>query len=124
MLAVTQGGLAPFLDPVNLAKFTRVQRRRSMATIDPGVTGRRRRGKTRRSRQAKARDPPIPTEKPLTISVPEAGAKYLGLARNASYEAAVRGDIPTIRVGKLLRVPVRAMERLLDQAASKLEAAE
>jgi hypothetical protein len=53
-----------------------------MATIDPGVTGRRRRGKTRRSRQAKARDPPIPTEKPLTISVPEAGAKYLGLARN------------------------------------------
>jgi excisionase family DNA binding protein len=102
-----------------------------MATLDPGVTGRRPRGKALRSRKAKARAPPVPlpakpapTEKPLTISVPEAGAKYLGLGKNASYEAAVRGDIPTIRVGKLLRVPVRAMERLLDQATSKLEAAE
>jgi hypothetical protein len=103
-----------------------------MATLDPGVTGRRQRGKALRSRKAKARAPPAPSqsappvarEMPLTISVPEAGAKYLGLARNASYEAAVRGDIPTIRVGKLLRVPVRAMERLLDRASSKLEAAE
>jgi predicted DNA-binding transcriptional regulator AlpA len=45
--------------------------------------------------------------------VPEAGA-ILGLSRNASYEAAKRGDIPTIKIGKLLRVPVRAIERLLD----------
>jgi len=28
--------------------------------------------------------------------------------------AAERGDIPTIRVGRQLRVPVAAMERLLD----------
>jgi hypothetical protein len=32
----------------------------------------------------------------------------------ASYQAAQRGEIPTIKVGRLLRVPVRAMERLLD----------
>ena len=38
------------------------------------------------------------------LSVPEAGA-MLGLGRNASYEAARRGDIPTIRIGKLIRVP-------------------
>jgi ribosomal protein S14 len=51
-----------------------------------------------------------------TLSVPEAGARYFGLSRNGSYEAAARGQLPTIRIGRLLRVPVRAMERLLDQA--------
>jgi predicted DNA-binding transcriptional regulator AlpA len=49
----------------------------------------------------------------LVYRVPEAGA-ILGLSRNASYEAAKRGDLPTIRIGKLLRVPVRAIERILD----------
>jgi hypothetical protein len=53
---------------------------------------------------------------PLTMTVPEAGAKYYGLGRFGSYAAAQRGDIPTIRVGRLLRVPVRAMERKLDEA--------
>jgi hypothetical protein len=48
--------------------------------------------------------------------VPEAGKRYLGLAKNGSYDAAKRGDIPVVRIGRLLRVPVRAMERLLDQA--------
>ncbi len=56
------------------------------------------------------------SEQPLTISVPEAGAKYFGLSRNASYDAAARGDIPTIKVGKLLKVPVRALEKMLDNA--------
>lgn len=54
------------------------------------------------------------TENPLTISVPEAGSRYFGLSRNAAYAAASRGDIPTIRIGRLLRVPVRAMESKLD----------
>ena len=34
---------------------------------------------------------------PKTISVPEAGKQYFGLAKNASYEAAARGQIPAIR---------------------------
>ena len=51
-----------------------------------------------------------------TLSVPEAGWIYYRLKRNASYEAAKRGDIPTIRVGRLLRVPVASMERRLEQA--------
>jgi len=50
----------------------------------------------------------------LTLSVPEAGKRYFGLSRNGSYAAAEAGDIPTIRVGKLLRVPIRAMEKKLD----------
>jgi hypothetical protein len=49
-----------------------------------------------------------------TITIPEAGRMYFGLSRNASYAAARRGDIPTIRIGKLLRVPVRALEAKLD----------
>jgi hypothetical protein len=51
-----------------------------------------------------------------TLSVPEAGRIYFGLGRNSSYEAAVRGDLITIRVGKLLRVPILAMERRLAEA--------
>jgi len=47
-----------------------------------------------------------------TLSVPDAG-RQLGLGRNASYEAAARGDIPTIRIGKRLLVPIPLFERLL-----------
>jgi Helix-turn-helix domain len=53
------------------------------------------------------------------MSVPEAGEKYFGLGRNAAYDAAARGDIPTVRVGRLLRVPIRALERMLDQAGQR-----
>jgi hypothetical protein len=48
-----------------------------------------------------------------TISVPEAGREYFGLSRNGSYAAAARGEIPTIKIGKLLRVPIIAMEAML-----------
>jgi hypothetical protein len=51
-----------------------------------------------------------------TMSVPQAGALYYDLGRNASYQAARRGDIPTIKIGRLLRVPIIAMERRLIEA--------
>lgn len=57
------------------------------------------------------------TEK--TISVPEAGRRYFGLSRGTSYEAAHRGEIPTIRVGRLLRVPIAAMEKKLDRVGDE-----
>jgi hypothetical protein len=56
------------------------------------------------------------SEKELTLTVPEAGKRYYGLSRNGSYDAAKRGDLPTIAVGRLLRVPIRAMEKKLDRA--------
>jgi excisionase family DNA binding protein len=59
---------------------------------------------------------PTPNESPRTLSVPEAG-RWLGIGRNASYEAARRGEIPTIRIGRLLRVPVVALERKLSEVA-------
>lgn len=48
-----------------------------------------------------------------TISVEEAG-KRLGISRNSAYEAAKRGEIPTIKIGRLLLVPEAAFERMLD----------
>lgn len=53
-------------------------------------------------------------EQCLVYEVPEAGA-MLGLGRNAAYEAAKRGDIPVIRIGKLIRVPKAAFHQMLDR---------
>jgi len=47
---------------------------------------------------------------PKTITVPEAGRRYFGLSRCGSYAAVKHGAIPVIRVGKLMRVSVAAME--------------
>jgi hypothetical protein len=52
----------------------------------------------------------------LTISVPAAGKLLADLSRNGSYAAAARGEIPTIKIGRLLRVPVRALERMIERA--------
>lgn len=41
-----------------------------------------------------------------TITVPDAGALFFGLARNGAYAAAKQGDIPTIKVGGRIMVPV------------------
>jgi hypothetical protein len=59
------------------------------------------------------------TEERKTMTVPEAGRQYFGLARNASYDAAKRGDIPVIKIGSRLRVPVAALERMLAEAGAK-----
>lgn len=58
------------------------------------------------------------SEGPKTISVPQAGKRYFGIAKNASYAAAARGEIPIIKIGGRLRVPVIALERMLADAGS------
>jgi excisionase family DNA binding protein len=53
-----------------------------------------------------------------TISVPEAG-QLLGIGRNAAYDAVERGEIPTLRLGRTLRVPVpKLIEMLTGQEPS------
>jgi excisionase family DNA binding protein len=47
-----------------------------------------------------------------TYDIPEA-AELLGIGRNAAYDAAKAGSIPTIRVGKRLLVPKAALDRML-----------
>ena len=57
-------------------------------------------------------------EAPKTLSVPHAGKRYFALSRGASYAAAARGDLPTIRIGRKLRVPIIAVERMLERAGT------
>ena len=59
-----------------------------------------------------------------TMTVPQAGKIYFNLERDAAYRAAQRGDLPTIRVGRTLRVPIAAMERMMEQAWRKPAAME
>jgi hypothetical protein len=52
-----------------------------------------------------------------TTTVPDAG-RALGISHNAAYEAAVRGEIKTMRFGRSLRVPtawLRSALQLTDQ---------
>jgi excisionase family DNA binding protein len=54
-------------------------------------------------------------EEKQTLSVSEAGRR-LGIGRNAAYEAVHRGEIPSIRIGRLLKVPKIALMRMLECA--------
>jgi hypothetical protein len=53
------------------------------------------------------------------MDVPSAGKRYFDLGRNASYEAAKRGDLPVIKIGRRLRAVVPAIERMLGEAGKK-----
>ncbi len=50
----------------------------------------------------------------VTLSVPEA-AQVLGIGRNSAYEAVRRGEIPVIKIGARLVVPVAGLRRLLGE---------
>jgi excisionase family DNA binding protein len=49
---------------------------------------------------------------------PEVG-EMLGLTRNATYQAAKRGEIPVIRFGKLMKVPKAAFDKMMEQAGAR-----
>lgn len=51
----------------------------------------------------------------LTYTVEEAAEK-LGISRPVAYQAVNRGDIPVIRIGRRILVPVAALEKLLNSA--------
>ena len=58
-----------------------------------------------------------------TVTVEDAGA-LLGLGRSGAYDAAQRGDLPTIRVGRRLLVPVPALLRMVGAESDRPEPAE
>lgn len=49
----------------------------------------------------------------MFVSVPEAGRRAFGLGRSASYLAVKRGELPAIRVGRRLVVPVGTLRRMM-----------
>jgi excisionase family DNA binding protein len=52
-----------------------------------------------------------------TLTIEEA-AKILGIGRNNAYLAARNGQLPTIKIGKRLLVPVIALKRKLEGASN------
>ena len=58
-------------------------------------------------------DPVPPKTTPLTLTV-ERAAELLGIGRSAAYEAARRGELPTIRIGRRVLVPRAALLRLVN----------
>ena len=60
-----------------------------------------------------------PTRKGVlaVLTVPQV-AKILGIGRNQAYEAARRGDIPAIKIGKRILVPELALQHMLESAGN------
>lgn len=42
-------------------------------------------------------------------------AALLGLGRSLVYELVLRGEIPSIKIGRARRIPVAALDRFIDQ---------
>jgi excisionase family DNA binding protein len=61
----------------------------------------------------KTRSPPMLA----TYTVDEA-ATILGISRASAYRAARTGVIPALRIGSSLRIPCRALQRMLDIEAA------
>ena len=53
--------------------------------------------------------------KKRTMTVKEAG-EVLGISRSLAHELVRRGELPSLRLGRRLVVPIRALEELLGQA--------
>ena len=54
-----------------------------------------------------------------TMSVEEAGKVYFDVSRATAYKLANSGQLPIIKIGRLLRVSVPALERMLTEAGKK-----
>ena len=56
-----------------------------------------------------------PPDERLTVTVAEA-AKLLGIGRALAYQAAETGDLPTVRVGRRILVPLARLKAMLESA--------
>lgn len=54
---------------------------------------------------------PTPEQQP-TLSVEQA-AEFLGLGRSSAYQAVARGEIPSLKFGRAVRIPTAALRRML-----------
>ena len=58
----------------------------------------------------------LPMTERLALSVEEAAA-LLGISRDLAYDLVTRGELPSVRLGRRLVVPRRALEDRLDHLA-------
>lgn len=56
-------------------------------------------------------------ERAKVLTVEEAG-RWLGIGRSAAYDAIQRNELPHIRIGRRIVVPIKALERLLEAGRS------
>jgi excisionase family DNA binding protein len=63
------------------------------------------------------------TKQPLTMTI-DAAAQKLGVCRNTAYSAAKAGEIPVVKIGRRMLVPIAAFERMLGQADQPKPASE
>ncbi|MBN2074214.1 MAG: helix-turn-helix domain-containing protein [Dehalococcoidales bacterium] len=50
----------------------------------------------------------------LTYSVQEA-SRLLGLSKNSTYQACLSGQIPCLRIGKRILIPIVKLDRMLNE---------
>jgi excisionase family DNA binding protein len=62
---------------------------------------------------------PMSDHERLVVSVPEA-ARLLDISRTHAYELIARGELPSIRLGRRILVPLRPLLRLLEGAGASL----
>ncbi len=55
-------------------------------------------------------------DSPLLLRVPEV-ARTLGIARSLAYEMARDGRLPTVHIGKAVRIPRRRLEAWIEERA-------
>ncbi len=55
----------------------------------------------------------------LLLRVEEA-ARSLGICRSKAYDLVSRGELPTIRVGRVVRVPAEALRRWVEEQAHRV----
>ncbi|MGH8984648.1 MAG: helix-turn-helix domain-containing protein [Acidimicrobiia bacterium] len=55
---------------------------------------------------------------PLTVSVVDA-AQLLGISRALAYDLVARGELPSLRLGRRVVIPRRALETLVEEPGTR-----
>ena len=58
------------------------------------------------------------TDGPILLTVPET-ARLLRISRNLAYELVARGELPAVRLGRVIRIPRSELDDWLGRAAAE-----
>ena len=70
--------------------------------------------KSEKTPNVEAQSPPVSSGRRLAVRVPEA-ARLLDIGRSKCYDLIRRGELPAIRIGKTVRVPLKALQDWVEQ---------